>query len=184
MTERLHFQFSLSCIGEGNSNPLQCSCLENPRDGGAGGLLSMGSHRVRHDWSDLAAAAEGEKMSYVLDTKIPTRWRRQLQYMMIHCSHNISKSKSLSRVWLFMTPWTIESMEFSRPESWSGSLSLLQGIFLIQRLNSGLLQCRWILHKLSHKGSPRILEWVAYPFSSGSFRPRNWTGVSCIAAIT
>ena len=33
-TERLHFHFSLSCIGEGNGNPLQCSCLENPRDGG------------------------------------------------------------------------------------------------------------------------------------------------------
>ena len=34
-TERLHFLFSLSCVGEGNGNPLQCSCLENPRDGGA-----------------------------------------------------------------------------------------------------------------------------------------------------
>ena len=34
-TERLHFHFSLSCIGEGNGNPLQCPCLENPRDGGA-----------------------------------------------------------------------------------------------------------------------------------------------------
>ena len=34
-TERLHFHFSLSCIGGGNGNPLQCSCLENPRDGGA-----------------------------------------------------------------------------------------------------------------------------------------------------
>ena len=34
-TERVHFHFSLSCIGEGNGNPLQCSCLENPRDGGA-----------------------------------------------------------------------------------------------------------------------------------------------------
>ena len=34
-TERLHFHFSLSCFGEGNGNPLQCSCLENPRDGGA-----------------------------------------------------------------------------------------------------------------------------------------------------
>ena len=34
-TERLHFHFSLACIGEGNGNPLQCSCLENPRDGGA-----------------------------------------------------------------------------------------------------------------------------------------------------
>ena len=45
-TEQLHFHFSLSCTGEGNGNPLQCSCLENPRDGG---LPSMGSHRVGHD---------------------------------------------------------------------------------------------------------------------------------------
>ena len=56
-TERLHFGLSLSCIGEGNGNPLQCSCLENPRCREPGGLPSMGSHRVRHDWSDLAAAA-------------------------------------------------------------------------------------------------------------------------------
>ena len=48
---------SLSCIGEGNGNPLQCSCLENPRDGEAWwAVLSMGSHRVGHDGSDLAAA--------------------------------------------------------------------------------------------------------------------------------
>ena len=52
-TERLHFHFSLSCIGEGNGNPLQCSCLENPRDGEPGELPSMGSHRVAHDWSDF-----------------------------------------------------------------------------------------------------------------------------------
>ena len=57
MTEWLHFHFSLSCIGEGNGNPLQCSCLENPGTGEPGGLPSMGSHRVGHDWSNLAAAA-------------------------------------------------------------------------------------------------------------------------------
>ena len=62
-----------------------------------------------------------------------------------------------------------------------GSLSLLQGIFPTQGLNPGHLHCRWILYQLNHKGSPRILEWVAYPFSSGSLWPRNWTGVSCIA---
>ncbi|MES7760928.1 hypothetical protein U6J64_12300, partial [Cutibacterium acnes] len=62
-----------------------------------------------------------------------------------------------------------------------GSLSLLQGIFLTQESNWGLLHCRQILYQLSHKGSPRILEWVAYPFSSGSSQPRNQTGVSCIA---
>ena len=54
--ERLHFHFSLSCIGEGNGNPLQCSCLRIPGTGEPGGLLSMASHRVGHDWSDLAAA--------------------------------------------------------------------------------------------------------------------------------
>ena len=46
-----------------------------------------------------------------------------------------------------------------------GSLSLLQGIFPTEGLNSGLPHCRQILYQLSHKGSPRILEWVAYPFS-------------------
>ena len=48
-TERLHFHFSLSCIGEGNGNPLRCSCLENPGDGKPGWLPSMGSHRVGHE---------------------------------------------------------------------------------------------------------------------------------------
>ena len=62
-----------------------------------------------------------------------------------------------------------------------GSLSLLQEIFPTQGLNPGLPHCRWILYQLSHKGSPRILEWVAYPFSSGFSWPRNRTGVSCIA---
>ena len=43
--------------GEENGNLLQYSCLENPRDRGPSGLLSMGSNRVRHDWNDLAEAA-------------------------------------------------------------------------------------------------------------------------------
>ena len=62
-----------------------------------------------------------------------------------------------------------------------GSLFLLQGIFPTQGSNPGLLHCRQILYPLSHQGSPRRLEWVAYIFSSGSSRPRNWTRVSCIA---
>jgi len=49
MTERLHFHFSLSCIGEGNGNPLQCSCLENPRDGGAwwAAVYGVAQSRIR-----------------------------------------------------------------------------------------------------------------------------------------
>ena len=62
-----------------------------------------------------------------------------------------------------------------------GSLFPLQGIFPNQGSNPGLAHCRWILYQLRHKGSRRILEWIAYPFPSGSFWPRNWTRVSCIA---
>ena len=101
--------------------------------------------------------------------------------------------KSLSRVQVFATPWTIQSIELSRPEYWSGlpfpppgglpnpgtelmsptlhadslpaepqrkprntgvgGLSLLQGIFLTQELNWGLLHCRQMLYPLSHQGS-------------------------------
>ena len=50
MTERLHFHFSLSCIGEGKGNPLQCSCLENPRDGGAWWAAVYG---VTKSWTGL-----------------------------------------------------------------------------------------------------------------------------------
>ena len=49
-TERLHFHFSLSCIGEGNGSPLQCSCLENPRDGGAWWAAISG---VPQSWTRL-----------------------------------------------------------------------------------------------------------------------------------
>ena len=64
------------------------------------------------------------------------------------------------------------------------SLSLLQGIFPIQGLNPGLPHCRQILYQLSHKGSPRILDWVAYPFSSRSVeifltQKLNWGLLHC-----
>ena len=51
-TEQLHFRFSLSCIGEGNGNPLQCSCLENPRDGGAwwAAVYGVAQSRTRLKW--------------------------------------------------------------------------------------------------------------------------------------
>ena len=60
-------------------------------------------------------------------------------------------------------------------------LPLLLGIFPTQGSNPGLPHCRWILYQLSHKGSPRKLKWVAYPFPSESSWHRNRTRVSCIA---
>ena len=62
-----------------------------------------------------------------------------------------------------------------------GCYAILQGTFPTQGLNPGLMHCRRILYCLSHQGSSRTLKWVAYPFSMGSSRPRNRTGVFCIA---
>ena len=58
---------------------------------------------------------------------------------------------------------------------------LVQGIFPTQGSKPGVPHCRRILYHLSHKGSPRILEWLAYPFYRGSSQPRNWTVVSYVA---
>ena len=61
MTERLHFPFSLSCIGEGNGSPLQCSCLENPRDGGAW-------------WAAICGVAQSRTRLTRLSSSSSSRW--------------------------------------------------------------------------------------------------------------
>ena len=63
-TERLHFHFSLSCTGEGNGNPLQCSCLESPRDGGAwwAAVYGVAQSRTRlKRLSSSSSSASGEE---------------------------------------------------------------------------------------------------------------------------
>ena len=86
-----------------------------------------------------------------------------------------------------LCPTLCYPMDFSSPWNSPGqntgvnSLSLLQGFFPTHGLDPGLLHCRRILYQLSHQGSPRILEWVACPFSRGSSWPRNGTRVSCVA---
>ena len=57
MTERLHFHFSLSCIGEGNGKPLKCSCLENPRDGGAWWAAVCGVAQSRTRLKQLSSSS-------------------------------------------------------------------------------------------------------------------------------
>ena len=59
MTEWLHFHFSLSCIGEGNGNPLQCSCLESPRDRGAGwaAVYGVAQSRTRLKWLSSSSSS-------------------------------------------------------------------------------------------------------------------------------
>ena len=62
-TERLHFRFSLSCIGEGNGNPLQCSCLENPRDGGAWWAAIYGVAQSRTRVKRLSSSSSSSSSS-------------------------------------------------------------------------------------------------------------------------
>ena len=93
-TERLHFHFSLSCIGEGNGNPLQCSCLENPRDGGAWWAAVYGVPQSRTRLKRLSSSSS-------------------------YCCCFITKSCAT-----LVTPWTeqpggLQSMGFPRQEYWS-----------------------------------------------------------------
>ena len=69
MTERLHFHFSLSCIGEGSGNPLQCSCLENPRDGEAWWAAVSG---VAQSWTRLKRLSSSSSSSKINKWKINT----------------------------------------------------------------------------------------------------------------
>ena len=63
MTEQLHFHFSLSCIGEGNGNPLQCSCLENPKDGGTWWAAVYG---VAQSWTRPKRLSSSSSSTYML----------------------------------------------------------------------------------------------------------------------
>ena len=121
--------------------------------GRPGVLRFMGLQRVGHDWATDLIWSEVKKWSE---------------------SHSVMSNSLQPRG---LSPWN-----FPDQNTGVGSLSLLQGVFPTQGSNPGLPHCRQILYQLSHKGSPRILEWVAYPFSRGSSWPRNWTRVSCIAS--
>ena len=121
--------------------------------------------------------------------------RESVSVVLGHCSscpRKLSESESHSvesdSLWPhgLHSPWNspgqntgVGSLSFSRGSSQPRDPN--PGIFPTQGSNPGLPHCRWILYQLSHKGSPIILEWIAYPFSSGSSWPRNWTRVSCTA---
>ena len=71
MTERLHFHFSLSCIGEGNGNPLQCSCLENPRDGRAWWAAVYGVAQSQIQLKRLSSSSKAEQMrKHILEVEV------------------------------------------------------------------------------------------------------------------
>ena len=109
-------------------------------------------------------------------------WREYELWTQIGFKSKLCESASCLVVSDFLWPRGIHSPWNSPGQNTGvGSLSLLQGIFPNQGLNQGLPHCRQVLYQLSHKGSPKIQEWVNYPFSSRSSWLRNWTRVSCIA---
>ena len=78
-TERLHFPFSLSCIGEGNGNPLQCSCLENPRDSRAWWAAVSGVARSQTRLKRLSSSSSGwschHTLSFILQGDESKPWK-------------------------------------------------------------------------------------------------------------
>ena len=103
-----------------------------------------------------------------------------------NCCYLTWKWKLLSCVQLFATPWTV-ACQFLCAWNLTGqnigmcSCSLLQGIFPTQGSNPDLPHCRKVFYHPNQQRSPRILKWVAYPFSSRSSWPRDWTWVACLA---
>ena len=161
MTEQLHFQFSLSCIEEGNGTPLQYSCLENPRDRGAWWAALYG---VAQSWT----------------------WLRQLS-----SSSNSSSMEAIylgvcvlghfSHVQLSATPWTMASqaplfMGLSRQEYWSGlpfpspmikyEVSEVSEVKLLSPVR--LLETPWTVAYLAplSMGFSRQEYWSGLPFPS------------------
>ena len=78
-TERLHFHFLLSCIGEGNGNPLQCSCLENPRDGGAWWAAVYGVAQSRTRLKRLSSSS-----------KLSCKVNKDCYFIAMHVSNQIN----------------------------------------------------------------------------------------------
>ena len=79
MTEQLHFHFSLSCIGEGNGNPLQCSCLENPRDRGAwwAAIYGVAQSRTWLKWLSSSSRSRPRKTLDIIGKCLLNGWMNE-----------------------------------------------------------------------------------------------------------
>ena len=162
-----------------------CPTLHNPMDCSLTGSSVHGiSHTRILEWVDISYT-RGSSWPRDRTRNVSCIGRWILYYWAIWEAQRVlerKESESCSVVSDFLWPNGLYSPWNSLGQDTGlGSLSLLKGILPTQGLNPGLLHCRRIIYQLSHKGSPRILEWVAYPFSSRSSWPRNQTGFSCIA---
>ena len=168
MTERVHFHFSLSCIGEGNGNPLQCSCLKNPRDLGAwwAAVYGVSQIRTRLKRCSSSSSSSSRHLSHSTKNIYLQLWLSQLDFESLKSNYLYIKMK--------VTLWdpidcnhqapprdriqvscidSLPSEPSGKPKNTGvGSLSLLQWIFPIQESNQGFLHCKQILCQLSYQG--------------------------------
>ena len=98
MTEQLHFDFSLSCIGGGNGNPLQCSCLENPRDGRAWWAAIYGVAQSRTQLKRLSSSNSGMSIESVMPSNHLILCRPLLLLPSIFPSIRVFSSESVLRI--------------------------------------------------------------------------------------
>ena len=98
-TEQLHFHFSLSCIGEGNGNPLQCSCLENPKDRGAWWAAIYGVTQSRTRLKRLSSSSSRETLSIQVDHMwlLSSQSVFILCYLQVHGLYSINSIKCIFR---------------------------------------------------------------------------------------
>jgi len=141
MTERLHFDFSLSCIGEGNGNPLQCSCLENPRDAGAW-------------WAAVSGVAQSQTRLKRLSSSSSSTWTQHplfYFFLLSSCFSPSSQEQSIEWLQLYLLVFLLEPLAAQScptlcdPMTWDSPGSSVHGIF-----------------------QARVPEWVAIPFSRGA----------------
>ena len=121
-TERLHFHFSLSCIGGGNGNPLQCSCLENPRHGGAWWAAIYGVAQSQARLKQLSSSSSILYSIVTVTIYILTNSARAFPFL-----HTLFLK--LNNLYIWLTIWTLCWPLLLNP-SFAGLWSLIQNIFI------------------------------------------------------
>ena len=160
--------------GEGNGNPLQCSCLENPRDGGAWWAASMGSHRVGQDWSNLAA----EAWRSIRPSRTNTKKRCPFHHRGLECKSRKSRDTWSNRqVWSWSTKWSRAKANRVLPRECTGHNKHLLPTAQEKTLHMDIT--RWSTPKSDWLCSLELNMEKLYTVSKNKTRswlwPRSWT---------
>ena len=133
---------------------MKCDELKYERLGDANKTYPASTLVIRKQFVDAAIAELKAKLEDVQATAYAESVDTCMENRMMKRALWLARAeRAVAEQTVVMTPWTIQSMEFSRQNTGVSSLSLLQGIFPTRESNPGLWHCRWILYQLSHKGS-------------------------------